>query len=50
MLLLACQVVSRSKPNPAHLALAAFERKCERQGKRLTLITQARLLLKVHVT
>lgn len=37
------QVVSKSKPNKAHYALAALERRCRQEGKRLTLITQVGL-------
>ncbi|DBA84941.1 TPA: NAD-dependent protein deacylase sirtuin-5, mitochondrial [Trebouxia sp. C0005] len=34
------EVVSRSKPNKAHFALAALEKRCKDEGKKLTLITQ----------
>ncbi|KAL3161090.1 NAD-dependent protein deacylase sirtuin-5, mitochondrial [Trebouxia sp. C0009 RCD-2024] len=34
------EVVSKSKPNKAHYALAALEKRCQQEGKRLTLITQ----------
>ena len=34
------QLVQRCRPNPAHLALAAFERKVTEDGRRFTLITQ----------
>lgn len=34
------EVVSRSKPNKAHFALAALEKRCKEEGKKLTLITQ----------
>ncbi|CAL5219744.1 g1642 [Coccomyxa viridis] len=34
------ELVQRCRPNPAHLALAAFERKVTEDGRRFTLITQ----------
>ena len=34
------QLVQRCQPNPAHLALAAYERKAFENGREFTLITQ----------
>lgn len=44
------QVVSRCKPNNAHFALAALEKKCAQEGKRLTLITQVMLRMMIMRT